>query len=217
MSASVSPATTAAAASPTGWRSIIPAGSNKLATLDIVPTWAMWHDMDARLAIARLALDVPRAAGAVSRDADRQGPDLLFRHPSGGRHQVKSLAAFDPRALAHYHAFFNDPMRVHATCEDYRAGRTTDLAHDEADRAAGKKITCPMLRSGGRGRHSERRPRVRSRPGANGRTTCAGFAIDCGHYLAEEAPRRPPGRCSTSSPAAKRVTEKPRSAPKLAA
>src|SRR5262249_25023073 len=41
----------------------------------------------------------------------------------------KSLSTFDPRALAHYHAFFNDPVRIHATCEDYRAGRTTDLAH----------------------------------------------------------------------------------------
>ncbi len=30
-------------------------------------------------------------------------------------------------------------------CEDYRAGRTTDLAHDEADRAAGKTIGCPVL------------------------------------------------------------------------
>ncbi len=36
-------------------------------------------------------------------------------------------------------------MRIHATCEDYRAGRTTDLAHDEADRAAGQKIACPLL------------------------------------------------------------------------
>ena len=30
-------------------------------------------------------------------------------------------------------------------CEDYRAGRTTDLEHDEADRAAAKKIGCPVL------------------------------------------------------------------------
>ena len=63
---------------------------------------------------------------------------------------------FDPRAIAHYHAFFQDPLRIHATCEDYRAGRTTDLKNDEADRAAGKKITCPLLALVGRGGHPER-------------------------------------------------------------
>ena len=36
--------------------------------------------------------------------------------------KAKDMSAFDPRALAHYHAFFSDPLRIHATCEDYRAG-----------------------------------------------------------------------------------------------
>ena len=58
---------------------------------------------------------------------------------------MKSLAPFDRHALAHYRTFFSDPLRIHATCEDYRAGRTTDFAHDEADYAAGVKITCPLL------------------------------------------------------------------------
>ena len=51
-----------------------PGRLEKLAVLDIVPTWTMWHRMDARLAIPRLALDVPGAAGAVAGDPDRQGP-----------------------------------------------------------------------------------------------------------------------------------------------
>src|SRR5206468_10133889 len=59
--------------------------------------------------------------------------------------KAKDLSAFDPRALAHYRAFFSDPSRIHATCEDYRAGQTGDLAADEHDRAAGKKIACPKL------------------------------------------------------------------------
>lgn len=29
--------------------------------------------------------------------------------------------------------------------EDYRAGLTIDREHDDADRAAGRKVTCPML------------------------------------------------------------------------
>ena len=59
--------------------------------------------------------------------------------------KAKDLSAFDPRALAHYHAFFSDPLRIHATCEDYRAGETTDLAHDEVDHAARNKISTPLF------------------------------------------------------------------------
>ena len=51
MSASVSPAMTAAGASPIGSRSIIPAASSKLVTLDIIPTYEMWHGMDDKFAM----------------------------------------------------------------------------------------------------------------------------------------------------------------------
>jgi haloacetate dehalogenase len=30
-------------------------------------------------------------------------------------------------------------------CEDYRAGASIDLEHDEADLKAGRKIACPLL------------------------------------------------------------------------
>ena len=34
---------------------------------------------------------------------------------------------------------------VHAMFEDYRAGLGIDRAHDEADRAAGRRVACPTL------------------------------------------------------------------------
>jgi haloacetate dehalogenase len=34
---------------------------------------------------------------------------------------------------------------VHAMCEDYRAGLGVDRAADDADRAAGRRIECPLL------------------------------------------------------------------------
>jgi haloacetate dehalogenase len=37
----------------------------------------------------------------------------------------------------------SDPANIHAMCEDYRAGASIDLAHDEADMS--KKIACPLL------------------------------------------------------------------------
>jgi len=166
----------------------LPGRLEKLAVLDIVPTWAMWHRMDARLANRAwhwmfLALPYPFPETMIGKD-----PLFFFDSRAAAGTKIKSLSAFDPRALAHYHAFFNDPLRIRATCEDYRAGRSTDLAHDEADRTAGKRIGCPLLAiwgaAGGVAAETEG-PLAIWKEWAN---DVRGFALDCGHYLAEEAP-----------------------------
>jgi haloacetate dehalogenase len=160
----------------------------RLATLDIVPTYAMWHDIDARLAYriwhwTFLALPAPGPEAVIGRD-----PVAFWDWKTAAATKTKSLAPFDPRALAHYRAFFSDPLRIHATCEDYRAGRTTDFTHDEVDYAAGVKIACPVLALWGEsGIPSETRsPLDTWREWA---TDVQGFPIDCGHYLPEENPR----------------------------
>jgi len=166
-----------------------PGRPDKLAVLDIVPTWAMWHRMDARLAMRAwhwpfLALPAPFPETMIGKD-----PIFFFNWRAAAGTKIKNLSAFDPRALAHYHAFFNDPVRIHAVCEDYHAGRTTDLAHDEADRAAGRKITCPTLAVWG---VAGGVPAEADDPLATWRewaTDVRGFGIDSGHYLAEEAPQ----------------------------
>src|SRR5262249_2222394 len=165
-----------------------PGRIEKLAVLDIVPTWTMWHRMNARLATRAwhwpfLALPEPFPETMIGKD-----PLFFFDWRTARGTKAKSLSVFDPRALAHYHAFYSDPARIHATCEDYRAGRSIDLAHDEADRAAGKKISCPLLAvwglDGGVAAETED-PIAIWREWA---TDVRGFGIDCGHYLAEEAP-----------------------------
>src|SRR5580765_7125871 len=164
-----------------------PGRLEKLATLDIVPTYDMWHGIDARLAFriwhwTFLALPAPFPEEVIGRD-----PVAFWDRKSAPGTKAKSLM-FDPRALAHYHAFFQDPLRIHATCEDYRAGRTTDLANDEADRAAGNKITCPMLAlwgAAGIPSEAEADPLATWREWAN---DVRGFAIESGHYLPEENP-----------------------------
>ncbi|MFI2102223.1 alpha/beta fold hydrolase [Isoptericola sp. NPDC019693] len=42
-------------------------------------------------------------------------------------------------------AALRDPAVVHGMCEDYRAGLGIDRRHDEADRAAGRRVDCPVL------------------------------------------------------------------------
>ena len=151
-----SPAMTAAGASAIGSRSIIPAVSRGSPSLDIVPTYTMWHGMDRALAYkvwhwTFLALPAPFPETLIGKD-----PVYYLDWKIASWTKAKDLSAFDPRALAHYRAFFQDPLRIHATCEDYRAGRTTDLALDEADRAAGSNDRLSAARAVGRSRHSER-------------------------------------------------------------
>ena len=64
-------------------------------------------------------------------------PDGWFRTPSPGE---MGQANYDDLWTA-----LRDPAVVHGMCEDYRAGLCIDRALEEADRAAGRRIVCPML------------------------------------------------------------------------
>lgn len=57
----------------------------------------------------------------------------------------KGLRAFDWKALKSYHDSWNEPTRIHASCEDYRAGATVDVEADDADLSAGRHIECETL------------------------------------------------------------------------
>ncbi len=60
---------------------------------------------------------------------------------------AKSLESFVGRGAGElgpeYLRTFRIPGTLHAMCEDYRAGASIDLTHDEADMQ--KKIACPLL------------------------------------------------------------------------
>lgn len=158
----------------------------RLAVLDIIPTYEMWHRMDHALAMKAwhwpfLAKPYPLPEMLLGK-----APVEYLDWKMASQTKSKDLSPFDPRALAHYRAFFSDPLRIHATCEDYRAGETTDLAYDEADRAAGNKIAMPVLALwGDAGLPSEKTPLTVWRDWCR---EVSGRAIDSGHYLAEENP-----------------------------
>ena len=162
-----------------------PGRLDKLATLDIVPTWSMWHALDAKLAMRAwhwtfLAQPAPLPELLLGKAANEYFDLLTEKWLAGNKH------SFDARALAHYRASFTDPLRIHASCEDYRAGQSTDVAYDEADRKAGKKIACPLLALwGANGLPRDLDPLAVWREWA---ANVQGAAIDCGHFLCEEAP-----------------------------
>ena len=112
-----------------------------------------------------------------------QDAELFF---FGGQYRA-TVGAFGKEALADYVESLRDPKVIHAICEDYRAGARFDRALDEEDKAAGRKIACPVqILWGGKGALAawydtlaiwrEWAPNVR------------GQAIDCGHFIPEEKP-----------------------------
>lgn len=107
---------------------------------------------------------------------------------------VDAWYALDPERMgAGNHAdvlrAVHDPAVQHAMCEDYRAGLGPDRAADDADRAAGRRITAPLLvlwgaRDDLAGLYDDDVLGV-WRPWADRLT---GHAIDSGHHMSEEAP-----------------------------
>jgi haloacetate dehalogenase len=104
------------------------------------------------------------------------------------------LAPFTPEALRQYLAAFSDPAVIHASCEDYRAAASIDIAHDDADEAAdrlggARMVECPMLALWGEngiiGRCFEPLELWRRRA-----RDVRGRALPGGHYLAEELPEK---------------------------
>lgn len=81
-----------------------------------------------------------------------------------------------------------DPAVVHGMCEDYRAGLTVDREHEAADRAAGRRVRCPVLFLQARDDDID----LHGDPVAIWQPWCerpvASAIIPSGHHQAEEAP-----------------------------
>lgn len=97
------------------------------------------------------------------------------------------LSPYDPAALAEYTRCYADPAAIHASCEDYRAAGTIDLEHDRADRAAGQRLSMPLLALwGAKGVVGTMFNCLEDwREVADDVTGCA---LPCGHFLPEEQP-----------------------------
>jgi haloacetate dehalogenase len=120
-----------------------PGRLERLAVLDILPTFHVWAQMRKGLVPAAhwgfLSEPYPRPEEEIGRDPLPYFEGLMAKWSGTG-----DLRPFDPRALASYRASCNEPTRIHAFCEDYRAGATRDVEADEADLSAGRTIMCPV-------------------------------------------------------------------------
>ena len=157
----------------------------RLAVLDIAPTLAMYEQTNLAFATQYfrwffLIRPFPFPETLIGAD-----PDLYLRHTLGSR--SAGLGPFSEAAYAEYARCLRDPRTLHGLCEDYRASAGIDLDHDRADRAAGRKVQCPLLvlwgAQGVVGQVVE--PLAEWRRVAE---DVRGQALPFGHYLPEEAP-----------------------------
>lgn len=157
----------------------------RAALLDIIPTLEHFEGADMGFAMGYshwffLAQPAPYPETMIAAD-----PRFwLLSH--SGRHGVPP-DFFAPEAFADYLAALKEPGTIAAICEDYRAAATIDLTHDRASRAAGQRVTCPLLVLwGAKGRLGAWYdvPGVWRLYAEDVR----GAAMPSGHYIAEEAP-----------------------------
>ena len=157
----------------------------RLAVLDIVPTYEMWRRVDKEFGLVDyhwffLAQPAPFPERLIAAAPD----EFYFR---------RDPSRFHPEALADYRRAVHDPATIHAMCEDYRAGAGYDDEADRADMEAGRSIECPLhVLWAGRDELGRWFDVLEV-----WRRWCAGQVsgrpLDCGHFLAEEAPAETAG------------------------
>src|SRR5215212_4760613 len=164
-----------------------PGRLSRLAVLDILPTYDYWERMDRLYALKIYHWTFLAQPFLMPETLIGGNPDFFLRTKTASQTKSKALAVIDKRALEHYLAVFRDPSRVHAMCEDYRAGAYTDFEIDKADRDVGKKITIPVLALWGDAGIA----RAAAMPLDSWKawaTNVSGAAVDSGHFLPEENP-----------------------------
>jgi haloacetate dehalogenase len=150
-----------------------------LVVLDAVPIAEALDRCDARFASAWWHWFL---LGQTDKPAERvisADPDARYR---------LDREAMGAAAYADLRAALQDPDTVHAMCEDYRAGLGIDRAHDDADRAAGRRVACPMLVCWSTRDDLEEFYGDPLAIWQAWTTDVRGAAIDSRHHVAEEAP-----------------------------
>jgi haloacetate dehalogenase len=150
----------------------------KLAVLDIIPTGEAWRRADMAFGLVNyhwffLAQPYDLPERLIGADPD----NFYFR---------RRADRFAPEALEDYRRCVRNPETIHAMCEDYRAGATIDYELDEADRG-NKRIPCPVLALWS-GRDELQAWYDVVAIWRDWADDVRGKALDCGHFLPEEAP-----------------------------
>jgi haloacetate dehalogenase len=145
-----------------------------LAVLDIIPTYYHYTHVTIEFVQAYFHwFNYLRPAPGPENDLKTQADAQLARATSEVQREYLRTSS--------------QPENIHGMCEDYRAGASIDLKHDEAD--LNKKIACPLLvlwsERGPMGRLFDMMTIWRERG-----TKVTGKGLPGGHYLQEDVPEQ---------------------------
>ncbi len=158
----------------------------RLATLDIMPTYATWQGMQGTGGLRAYHWYFLAQAPDLPERLIGSDPGYFLQWTLHSWLMRKD--AIEEEAMTAYEAAFSDPEMIRATCDDYRAGARIDMEIDREDLEAGRKIACPMLvlwgdRDGAMA--GDRYLQVWKEWASDVR----GHSIPGGHFLPEEAPQ----------------------------
>lgn len=153
-----------------------------LAMLDVLPTLDMWDVMRGTSAAVGFHLYLMAQPPGLPEQLIGAAPDAFFGH-------FLDIWTRDPQAVpAEVRAAYLDASRaaVASIVADYRASAGVDVAHDEADRAAGNRLRMPV---------SVLQQDWGALLGFDAAALWRAWAPDlvhgtvtCGHFMAEESP-----------------------------
>jgi haloacetate dehalogenase len=153
----------------------------KLAVLDIVPTYRLYSDSSRDFATAYfwwylLIQPAPLPETLIGNSVEFWLSEKLDKASPG---------AITSAAFAEYLRCFRNPETIHASCEDYRAGASIDLVHDQADLHL--KVQCPVLALWGEDAPMHRLYDVAA-TWRERASNVIGKSLPATHYLVEEIP-----------------------------
>ena len=156
--------------------------------LDVVPSLEAFENMDASLAFSWFHWNLMRQPSPLPETVFSANPKLFLDFFLDQWTAVPG--AFDDDAYGEYLRCFSNPETVRAMCADYRAV-ALDIEHDAADR--GRKLSCPVLVLWAG--NMPKRPGWQTGAKLNmldvwraRADDVRGRALDCGHFIPEEAP-----------------------------
>lgn len=155
----------------------------KACVMDIVPTYHMYKTTDQHFATGYYHwFFLIQPDGLPERMI---GADPAYYLSEKMKRWSAPGTVFSDAAMAEYIRCFSQPDAIHASCEDYRAAASIDLEHDEED--LNRKLECPLLVLWGAKGFVTRTYDVLGVWREHAKNV-QGRALDCGHFLPEEAP-----------------------------
>src|SRR5262245_37508078 len=158
-----------------------------LLPIDVLPTAEVWRGVSAESTLVSyhwgfLAQPAPMPERLIGAD-----PVFYLKHTLKSWTKSGDPSPFSVAALAQCQALRQDPRRVPAVCEDYRAGAGIDRQLDEGDLKSGRRISCPTFLAWGR-RDLGKRGAEPLQVWRAWYSDLSGAEIEPGHFLAEENP-----------------------------